>query len=60
MGKLSTSTSPYRLQPLLKLCKLSQNLGCVCMDFRFPYHEKSGAGEPDKASLPHSQQGYDA
>ena len=27
------------------------------MDFHFPYHEKSGAREPDKASLPHPQQG---
>ena len=27
------------------------------MDFHFPYHEKSGAGEPDKASLPHPLQG---
>ena len=27
------------------------------MDFHFPYPEKSGAGEPDKASLPHPQQG---
>ena len=27
------------------------------MDFHFPYHENSGAREPDKASLPHPQQG---
>ena len=27
------------------------------MDFHFPYHEKLGAGAPDKASLPHPLQG---
>ena len=27
------------------------------MDFHFPYHEKSGAGAPNKVSLPHPLQG---
>ena len=27
------------------------------MDFRFPYHERSGAGAPNRASLPHPLQG---
>ena len=29
----------------------------MCMDFRFPYHEKSGAEAPNKVSLPHPLQG---
>ena len=37
----------------LNIVQIPQNPEYACMDFRFPYHERSGAGASNRVSLPH-------
>ena len=56
-GKAFNFNNSISVAPSLKVVQTFLKSRMCAYGFHFPYHEKLGAVAPDKASLPHPQQG---